>query len=56
VAPRERQVIKDMNLKYDVRVYTYAGEILGLMARFYQGQTTNFRTEHGGLASVLVTN
>jgi hypothetical protein len=56
VAPRERQVIKDMNLKYDVRVYTYAGEILGLMARYYQGQTTNFRTEHGGLASVLVTN
>jgi len=56
IAPRERQVIKDMNLKYDVRVYTYAGEILGLMARYYQGQTTNFRTEHGGLASVLVTN
>ena len=23
-------------------------------ARLYQGQTTNFRTEHGGLASVMV--
>ncbi len=56
VAPRERQVLQDLNLKYDVRVYTYAGKILGLMARYYQGQTTNFRTEHGGLASVLVTN
>lgn len=56
VAPRTRQVSDTMRLKYDVRVYTYAGEILGLMARYYQGQTTNFRTEHGGLAGVLVTN
>jgi hypothetical protein len=55
VAPSERQVLHAMNLKYDVRVYTYAGKILGLMARYYQGQTTNFRTEHGGLATVLVT-
>jgi len=56
IAPRTRQVTDAMSLKYDVRVYTYAGEILGLMARYYQGQTTNFRTEHGGLAGVLVTN
>ncbi len=56
IAPRTRQVSDETNLKYDVRVYTYAGEILGLMARYYQGQTTNFRTEHGGLAGVLVTN
>ena len=56
IAPRTRQVTDETNLKYDVRVYTYAGEILGLMARYYQGQTTNFRTEHGGLAGVLVTN
>jgi len=55
VAPRERQVIAALNLKYDLRVYTYAGKILGLMARYYQGQTTNFRTEHGGLAVVIVT-
>ncbi|AFM11475.1 hypothetical protein [Turneriella parva] len=54
VAPRTRQVSGETSLKYDVRVYTYAGEILGLMARYYQGQTTNFRTEHGGLAGVLV--
>jgi hypothetical protein len=56
IAPRTRQVTDVTSLKYDVRVYTYAGEILGLMARYYQGQTTNFRTEHGGLAGVLVTN
>lgn len=54
IAPRTRQVTEATSLKYDVRVYTYAGEILGLMARYYQGQTTNFRTEHGGLAGVLV--
>lgn len=54
VAPRTRQVSGETSLKYDVRVYTYAGEILGLTARYYQGQTTNFRTEHGGLAGVLV--
>ncbi len=54
VAPRTRQVTDATSLKYDVRVYTYAGEILGLMARYYQGQTTNFRTEHGGLAGVQV--
>lgn len=56
VAPRTRQVSGETSLKYDVRVYTYAGEILGLMARYYRGQTTNFRTEHGGLAGVLVTS
>ena len=41
-----------MTLKYDVRVYTYAGETLLLAARVYQGQTTNFRTSGGGFAPV----
>ena len=41
-----------MTLKYDVRVYTYAGETLLLAARVYQGQTTNFRTRGGGFAPV----
>ncbi len=49
-----RQLTADLSLKYDIRVYTYGDEILGVMARYYQGQTTNFRTEHGGLASVMV--
>ena len=40
-------------LKFDVRVYTYQGEALGLAARVYQGQTTNLRTAGGGLAPVL---
>ena len=41
-------------LKYDLRAYTYAGEILLLAARVYQGQTTNFRTSGGGFAPVLM--
>jgi len=41
-------------LKFDVRVYTYAGKMLLLAARVYQGQTTNFRTPGGGFAPVIV--
>ena len=40
-------------LKYDLRVYTYAGRTLLLAARLYQGQATNFRTPGGGLARVV---
>lgn len=41
--------------KMDVRIYTYAGEMLLAAARLYKGQTTNFRTEGGGFAPVLRT-
>lgn len=54
IPPKMRQLRKDLALKYDLRVYTYGDEILGMLARYYQGQATNFRTEHGGLASVMV--
>lgn len=40
-------------LKFDMRVYTYDGTPLLLAARVYQGQTTNLRTEGGGLAPVI---
>lgn len=40
-------------LKYDVRVYSYAGSPLLMAARVYQGQVTNLRTDGGGLAPVL---
>jgi len=56
VAPSERLVILDGNeqaLKLDVRCYTYRGEIQLLGARMYRGQTTNFRTDGGGLAAVF---
>lgn len=29
-------------LKFDVRNYAYAGEVMSVAARLYQGQTTNF--------------
>ena len=41
-------------LKVDVRLYTYDGEILLTAARLYRGQTTNMRTPGGGFAPVLI--
>ncbi len=43
---------EQLTLKYDVRLYTYAGETLLVAARVYQGQTTNFRTSGGGFSVV----
>ncbi len=36
--------------KFDVRLYTYRGDLLAAAARLYDGQTTNFRTPGGGFA------
>lgn len=57
VPPAERAVQLDRadgELKFDLRAYTYAGEILLLAARTWAGQTTNFRTPGGGFAPVVV--
>lgn len=40
--------------KYDVRCYVYEGRVQLVIARLYQGQTTNFRTPGGGFALVRV--
>ncbi len=40
-------------LKADVRLYTFAGNILLAAARLYRGQNTNMRTPGGGFAPVL---
>jgi hypothetical protein len=56
VAPSTRSVQVDetrIELKVDVRLYTFAGTILLAAARLYQGQTTNMRTPGGGFAPVL---
>ena len=37
----------------DIRLYTYAGQLLLAAARVYQGQATNFRTPGGGFAPVF---
>ena len=39
-------------MKFDLRAYTYDGEVQWVAARLYQGQTTNFRTSGGGFAPV----
>ena len=55
-APGQRTVKVDVAqtaLKVDIRLYTYAGEVLLAAARLYQGQTTNFRTLGGGFAPVF---
>lgn len=40
-------------LKLDLRLYVYRGELQLAAARLYQGQTTNFRTHGGGFATVI---
>jgi len=40
--------------KWDLRHYAYQQQIQLLVARLYQGQTTNFRTVGGGFARVAV--
>lgn len=58
-APGERWIDGDAGesraLKFDLRVYTYAGRMQWAAARLYQGQTTNFRTPGGGFAPVFTT-
>ena len=44
--------VGEVELKYDVRCYVYNGQVQLVMARLYQGQTTNFRTPGGGFAAV----
>ncbi len=39
-------------MKFDLRNYTYHGQVQWVAARLYQGQTTNFRTLGGGFAPV----
>ncbi len=58
VPPSERLLIIDgdeQSMKLDVRCYVYDGDIQLLGARLYRGQTTNFRTDGGGLAAVFTT-
>lgn len=41
-------------LKFDIRLFRYAGKTELVSARIYQGQTTNLRTPGGGLGAVFV--
>lgn len=58
VPPSERLLITDGEqhaMKVDIRCFVYRGDIQLLGARMYRGQTTNFRTDGGGLAAVFTT-
>ncbi len=55
------EIVKDgapareiQKMKYDLRCYTYREELQMIIARVYQGQTTNLRTEGGGFTIVTV--
>jgi len=55
--PSEHLVLiegEETTMKADIRCYVYDGHIQLVVARLYQGQTTNFRTPGGGFAPVLV--
>ena len=55
--PGQRMIKLDgapVQRKMDIRLYTYAGQVLLTAARLYQGQTTNFRTAGGGFAPVFI--
>ncbi|MBU2483808.1 MAG: hypothetical protein KKG78_01890, partial [Alphaproteobacteria bacterium] len=57
VPPADRGLVLDgvaVRLKFDIRLYAYAGKPLFPVARMYAGQTTNFRTPGGGLAPVIL--
>jgi hypothetical protein len=56
VPPSERRLLVDgveQDLKLDLRNYVYRGAVQLVLARLYQGQTTNFRTPGGGFAAVF---
>lgn len=50
IIPPSEHLLKNINavMKADFRCYCYNGKIQLVVARLYQGQTTNFRTENGG--------
>ena len=59
VPPGQRLIKVDgelSDLKFDLRAYTYAGRVQLMAARMYSGQTTNFRTQGGGFAPVVVVS
>ncbi len=55
IPPCSRLINERDELKFDIRAYVYEGKIQLLAARLFAGQTTNFRTQGGGFAPVIVT-
>lgn len=54
--PSEVEVLLDptpQKMKFDLRCYAYQDQLQLIIARLYQGQTTNLRTTGGGFACVV---
>ena len=54
--PSEVEVMiedKPQKFKYDLRCYAYQDQLQLIIARLYQGQTTNLKTPGGGFAAVI---
>ena len=43
-----------MIFRYDLRCYAYQDQLQLIIARLYQGQTTNLRTDGGGFAAIVL--
>jgi len=51
-APPATTLVNDVEFKYDIRVYTFAGKIQLVGARLFQGQVMNFKIQGGGFAPI----
>ena len=45
-----------VSFKYDLRCFAYQNKLQLIVARLYQGQTTNLKTPGGGFAAVRIVN
>lgn len=50
--PAPEVTIGSEKFKYDLRFFSYKGQLQSIVARLYQGQVTNLRTPGGGFAAV----
>ncbi len=52
VEMEQKKQLEKQEFKYDLRCFVYKNELQLIIARLYQGQTTNLRTKGGGFAGV----
>ena len=57
--PSEIEVVyeeKPLKFRYDLRCFVYKNKLQLIIARLYQGQTTNLKTLGGGFAAIKIKN
>lgn len=52
LVPAPEQQFGDQKFKFDLRFYTYQGQVQSALARLYQGQLTNLKTLGGGFTAI----